>query len=135
MTRKSIFEQGKGIDPDPQNFGNSSGTALKYLYSLLELKAGMAEMEFRSGFEELIKAICNYSGIACENVTQTWTRDVYKRQRKLAAIVRGAVAFSLLRVGPLKRCTARRMIRIELKSVRNMYRIEQAILKTRKRHE
>ena len=36
MTRKSIFEQGKGIDPDPQNFGNSSGTALKYLYSLLE---------------------------------------------------------------------------------------------------
>lgn len=58
MTRKSIFEQGKGIDPDPQNFGNSSGTALKYLYSLLELKAGMAEMEFRSGFEELIKAIC-----------------------------------------------------------------------------
>ena len=57
MTRKSIFEQGKGIDPDPQNFGNSSGTALKYLYSLLELKAGMAEMEFRSGFEELIKAV------------------------------------------------------------------------------
>lgn len=41
----------------------------------------------------------------------------------LADGVRGVVAFSLLRVGPLKRCTARRMIRIELKSVRNMYQI------------
>lgn len=37
--------------------------------------------------------------------------------------------------GLLKRYTARRMIRIGLKRVRNMYRIEQAILKTRKRHE
>nr|DAY66242.1 MAG TPA: hypothetical protein [Caudoviricetes sp.] len=58
-----------------------------------------------------------------------------RRVRKLAAIVRGAVAFSLWRVGLLKRYNARRMIRIGLKSVRNMYRIEQAILKTRKRHE
>lgn len=53
----------------------------------------------------------------------------------LADGVREVVAFSLLRVGRLKRYTARRMIRIGLKSVRNMYRIEQAILKTRKRHE
>lgn len=91
MTRKSIFEQGKGIDPDPQNFGNSSGTALKYLYSLLELKAGMAEMEFRSGFEELIKAICDYSGIACENVTQTWTRTSVSNDTELADIAQKSV--------------------------------------------
>ena len=44
------------------------------------------------------------------------------RVRKLAAIVRGAVAFSLWRVGLLKRYNARRMIRIGLKSVRSMYR-------------
>ena len=42
-TRKCIFEQGQGIDPDPQNFGNSSGVALGFLYSLLELKAGLME--------------------------------------------------------------------------------------------
>lgn len=29
-TRKCIFEQGQGIDPDPQNFGNSSGVALGF---------------------------------------------------------------------------------------------------------
>ena len=40
ITRKCIFEQGMGIDPDPQNFGNSSGVALQFLYSLLEQKAG-----------------------------------------------------------------------------------------------
>lgn len=40
ITRKAIFEQGQGVDPDPQKFGNTSGEALKYLYSLLELKAG-----------------------------------------------------------------------------------------------
>lgn len=33
MTRKAIFEQGQGVDPDPQKFGNTSGEALKYLYS------------------------------------------------------------------------------------------------------
>lgn len=41
----------------------------------------------------------------------------------LADGVRGVVAFSLLRVGLLKRYTARHTIRIGLKSVRNMYRI------------
>ncbi|MFR2692021.1 MAG: phage portal protein [Enterocloster bolteae] len=49
-TRKRIFEQGQGIDPDPQNFGNSSGVALGFLYSLLELKAGLMETEFKIGF-------------------------------------------------------------------------------------
>ena len=32
VSRKCIFEQGMGIDPDPQNFGNSSGVALNFLY-------------------------------------------------------------------------------------------------------
>ena len=45
------------------------------------------------------------------------------RVRKLVVIVRGAVVSNLWRGGLLKRYTARRMIRIELKSVRNMYRI------------
>ena len=44
------------------------------------------------------------------------------RVRKLVALVRGAVAFSLWRVGLLKRYTARHTIRIGLKSVRSMYR-------------
>ena len=52
-----------------------------------------------------------------------WLKNNYVgRVRKLVAIVRGAVAFNLWRVGPLKRYTARHTIRIGLKSVRSMCR-------------
>lgn len=86
MTRKAIFEQGMGIDPDPQNFGNSSGVALSYLYSLLELKSGLMETEFRSGFGRLIRAICKYLGEEPETITQTWTRTSVRNDTELAAI-------------------------------------------------
>lgn len=86
MTRKSIFEQGMGIDPDPQNFGNSSGVALKYLYSLLELKAGLMETEFRPGFGRLVRAICRYMGTEAGRIVQTWTRTAVHNETELAAI-------------------------------------------------
>ncbi len=86
MTRKAIFEQGMGIDPDPQNFGNSSGVALSYLYSLLEIKAGLMETEFRSGFGRLVKAICRYLGKEPDRVGQVWTRTSVRNDSELAAI-------------------------------------------------
>lgn len=86
LTRKAIFEQGMGIDPDPQNFGNSSGVALSYLYSLLELKAGLMETEFRSGFNRLIRAVNRYLGIAPDTILQTWTRTSVRNDTELAAI-------------------------------------------------
>lgn len=86
MTRKSIFEQGMGIDPDPQNFGNSSGVALSYLYSLLELKAGLMETEFRPGFGQLVRAICRHEGVHVESIVQTWTRTSVRNETELASI-------------------------------------------------
>lgn len=86
MTRKAIFEQGQGVDPDPQKFGNASGEALKYLYSLLELKAGLMETEFKAGFGELIRAICQYLGVECGQITQTWTRTAIRSESELADI-------------------------------------------------
>lgn len=86
MTRKSIFEQGMGIDPDPQNFGNSSGVALKYLYSLLELKAGLMETEFRPGFGRLVRAICRHEGAEAKKIVQTWTRTAVHNEAELASI-------------------------------------------------
>ncbi len=91
MTRKAIFEQGMGIDPDPQNFGNSSGVALAYLYSLLELKAGLMETEFRPGFGQLVRAVCRYAGIAADNIVQTWTRTSVRNESELAAIAQQSV--------------------------------------------
>lgn len=86
ITRKSIFEQGMGIDPDPENFGDSSGVALKYLYSLLELKVGLMETEFRVSFNRLIQAIFKFYGKAAESTDQTWTRASVSNDLELADI-------------------------------------------------
>lgn len=86
MTRKAIFEQGQGVDHQPQEFGNASGVALKYLYSLLELKAGLLETEFRLGFGRLVRAICQAKNIAVTNITQTWTRTAVANNLELATI-------------------------------------------------
>lgn len=86
ITRKAIFEQGQGIDPDPQNFGNSSGVALSYLYSLLELKTGMLETEFKIGFAKLVRAICRYENIPVDGIVQTWTRTSVSNDAELADI-------------------------------------------------
>ena len=68
ITRKAIFEQGQGFDPQPENFGNQSGEALKFMYSLLEMKVGLMETEFRLGFAKLIRAICRYCKIGRAHV-------------------------------------------------------------------
>lgn len=86
ITRKAIFEQGQGVDPDPQKFGNTSGEALKHLYSLLDLKAGLMETEFREGFGKLVRAICRHLGIECNQIIQTWTRTAIRSESELAEI-------------------------------------------------
>lgn len=88
VSRKCIFEQGMGIDPDPQNFGNSSGVALNFLYSLLELKAGLMETEFRPSFGRFIRCICRLLGVAVkeDTITQTWTRTSVRNEQELAQI-------------------------------------------------
>lgn len=88
ITRRCIFEQGQGIDPDPQNFGNSSGVALGFLYSLLELKAGLMETEFKLSFGRFIRCVCRVSNIAIkdDSIIQTWTRTSVKNDLELSQI-------------------------------------------------
>lgn len=88
VTRKCIFEQGMGIDPDPQNFGNSSGVALKFLYSLLELKAGLMETEFRPSFGRFIRCVCRLLNLPIKDDTiiQTWTRTSVRNDQETAQI-------------------------------------------------
>lgn len=91
ITRKAIFEQGQGVDPDPQKFGNTSGEALKYLYSLLELKSGLMETEFKLGLGQLVRAICRHLGTECRQITQTWTRTAIRSETELADIATKSV--------------------------------------------
>lgn len=91
MTRKEIFEQGQGVDPQPENYGNASGEALKFMYTLLELKAGLMEIEFQISLEEFVQVICQHLGIACDDVQQTWTRNMIRNDKELADICRDSV--------------------------------------------
>lgn len=88
ITRKCIFEQGMGIDPDPQNFGNSSGVALKFLYALLEQKAGLQETEFRLNFGQFLRCVCRLNGISIKDdtIVQTWTRTSVQNDQELSQI-------------------------------------------------
>lgn len=83
ITRKAIFDMGQGIEPQQQGFDNTSGEAMKFLYSLLELKAGLMETEFRAGFGELVRAIGRYYGKEPEQIVQTWTRTSIRNDAEL----------------------------------------------------
>ena len=90
-TRKAIFEQGQGFDPQPENFGNQSGEALKFMYSLLEMKTGLMETEFKLGFAKLVRAICKHLNIECKKIIQTWVRTSIKNDTEQAQICRDSV--------------------------------------------
>lgn len=90
-TRKAIFEQGQGFDPQPENFGNQSGEALKFMYSMLEMKVGLMQTEFELGFARLVRAICRFYGLKCGRIIQTWTRTCIKNDTEQAQICQQSV--------------------------------------------
>lgn len=91
LTRKAIFEQGQGFDPQPENFGNQSGEALKFMYALLEMKTGLMQTEFETGFAKLVRAICHFCGIQCGQIIQTWTRTCIKNDTEQSQICKDSV--------------------------------------------
>lgn len=118
LIRKAIFEQGMGIDPDPQNFGNSSGVALKYLYSLLELKTGMMETEFRISFNRLIRAIMRFHRMPEDmTIIQTWRRSSVTDDAELANICNSSKGIvsdeTIVRSHPLVDDPEKEMMRLE----------------------
>lgn len=92
LTRKAIFDIGQGVDPQQQSMDRTSGEAMKFMYSLLELKAGLLETEFRLGFGELIRAVCRVSSMAePKQIIQTWTRTAIRNNAELASMCQQSV--------------------------------------------
>ena len=58
-----IYRLGMGVDVSAEKLGNSSGVALKFIYSLLDLKADMAEAQFKKGIKHFLKLISNWYGV------------------------------------------------------------------------
>lgn len=90
-TRKAIFEQGQGFDPQPENFGNQSGEALKFMYAMLEMKTGLMQTEFETGFAKLVRAVCRFYKLQCDKIVQIWTRTSIKNDTEQAQICQQSV--------------------------------------------
>lgn len=88
MTRELLFLQGQGVDPLKNIGQNNSGSALEYMYTLLELKSSMLETEFRLGFAELVRSILRYSNKDADvTIEQKWMRTSIKDDAKIAEII------------------------------------------------
>ncbi|WP_303815348.1 phage portal protein [Selenomonas ruminantium] len=91
LTRKAIFDTGQGIDPQQQGLDSTSGEAMKFLYALLEIKAGLMETEFKIGLAELVRAICRVHGQEPGQIVQTWTRTSIRNDAELASMCSDSV--------------------------------------------
>ena len=56
------------------------------MYSLLELIAGLMETEFKLGFGEFVRAICQYLNIEVKSIIQIWTRTAIANDTEIADI-------------------------------------------------
>ena len=77
LTRENIFTEGQGIDPAKFETTNASGTAIKMLYSNLELKAAITQSYFTNSINDLVRAIMRFYGMKDpegRKITQTWKR-------------------------------------------------------------
>lgn len=90
-TKKAIFTMGQGVDPEQQGLNSTSGEAMKFVYSLLELKAGQLETQFRMGFDKLIHAILRHYNRDTGPIIQTWTRTAIKNDADLVSMCRNSV--------------------------------------------
>ena len=80
------------MDPDPANFGNVSGVALKYLYSLLEIKAGLTETEFRAGFSRFLRFVLHYLGVSEDTpINQVYIRNAIENDLETSQIAQASV--------------------------------------------
>ena len=94
IIKKQIYESGQALQQDNENFGNASGVALKFFYRKLELKAGLTQIEFEKGFNELIRAIMRFLKIPdwkTKIITQTWTRNMISNDLENAQIAAQSV--------------------------------------------
>lgn len=73
--KESIFAFGQGIDQTKNDFGgDSSGIALKFLYSLLDMKANQTERKFRKSIQVFMWFLCEY--LAMSNQGQYDYKDI-----------------------------------------------------------
>ena len=72
---RQLYISAMAVDPFPAAVGQASGVYIDFLYSLLELKAGITEAEFRPAVNQLCKAIMKSEGLEEYDTEQVWIRN------------------------------------------------------------
>ena len=97
ITKSDLFVEAQGIDPTDFATNNATGTAIKMLYSHLELKASMTESYFRDSLNELVRAIMqwlNISDYEGRKINQKWTRTAIHNSLEDAQVISQVANYS-----------------------------------------
>lgn len=86
LTRQ-LYVSAMAVNPFPDAVGQASGVYIDFLYSLLELKAGLMETEFRSGFEALAQAALRCRGMKPAQIEQVWTRNKPRNEAEVVQMI------------------------------------------------
>lgn len=90
--KKQIYTAGQALSRDVTSVGNASGETLKFFYRDLDLKVGDKEVEFISGYKELIRVICDYMNISLNGpIAVTFTRNRISNDQETAQICKDSV--------------------------------------------
>lgn len=88
LTRQ-LYISAMAVNPFPDAIGQASGVYIDFLYSLLELKAGLMETEFRSGFDALAKAALRCRRLPETQIEQVWTRNKPRNEAEVVQMISG----------------------------------------------
>lgn len=76
------------VNPNPDAVGNQSGVYMEYLFSELELKAGLTETEFRDSNDEFLAAIMRHLGRdEKQRFVQVWKRTKPQNAEAITNII------------------------------------------------
>lgn len=90
--KKQIYTAGQALSRDVTSVGNASGETLKFFYRDLDLKVGFKEVEFITGYRELIRVISSYNNIALSGpISFTFTRNRISNDQETAQICKDSV--------------------------------------------
>ena len=86
LTRQ-LYISAMAVNPFPDAIGQASGVYIDFLYSLLELKAGLMETEFRCGFDALAKAALRCRRLPEAPIEQVWTRNKPRNEAEVVQMI------------------------------------------------
>jgi SPP1 family phage portal protein len=98
-----IYQFGQGVNTNTDKFGNSpSGIALKFLFSLLDMKASVLQRKFEKGLREFCWFVCEYleisgkaKGMNCDDIQFTFNTSMLMNEfehAQIAQISKGIIS-------------------------------------------